>query len=124
MNHRVSITAALLLASAAALSAFAINYNSSKSNSGNIVVAPPSVTGAQANAILASIDKSRGTPTEASIRALLTATGVKQGAIKSIVIEQNQGKTTVLLLENSTDETAARASASKVTGTRSNTQHN
>jgi hypothetical protein len=114
---------AVLLVAVPSLPAFALNYNSSKSNTGNIVVHPPLVTEAQANAILAMIDKERQAPSQASIEAYLKAAGVKQGSIKSIIVEPNQGKTTVFLLADPSDEKNARGAAN-VTTSRSNTQHN
>jgi len=119
----LAVAIAVLPAAAPSLSAFALNYNSSKSNTGNIVVHPSSVTEAQATAILAMIDKRRQAPTQASIEAYLEVTGVKQGSIKSIIIEPNQGKITVLLLADPSDEKNARGAAN-VTTSRSNTQHN
>jgi hypothetical protein len=125
MNHRPSIAAiGVVLAAAGALSAFAINYNSSKSNSGNIVVHSPTVTETQAAAILASLDKSRQAPTEAAIQGFIKAAGVKQGAIKAIIIEPNQGKTNVLLLDDPADEKTARAAMINAASSHSNTQHN
>ena len=53
----------------------------------------------------------------------LKAAGVKQGSIKSIIIEPNQGKTNVFLLADPSDEKNARGAAN-VTTSRSNTQHN
>ena len=108
---------------AAAVSLFAgLNYNASKSNTGNIIVTPSSVSGGQAAAILREIDKASAL-TEADVRGYLTKAGVKPGAIAKIVIERTGGKTTVLLLDDPNDETKAR-SAAKITTSRSNTQHN
>ena len=118
----VAVTIAVLMA-APSLSAFGLNYNASKSNTGNIVVHPSSVTEAQASAILAMIDKERQAPSQASIEGYLKAAGVKQGSIKSIVVEPAQGKTTVFLLADPSDEKNARGAAN-VTTSRSNTQHN
>lgn len=123
MKRFLLAAAIAVLVAASSLSAFAVNYNSSKSNSGNIVVHPPSVTEAQATAILAMIDKERGAPSQASIEGYLKVTGVKQGSIKSIIVEPNQGKTTVFLLADPSDEKNARGAAN-VTTSRSNTQHN
>lgn len=123
MHRRLSIALAFLLAAAAALAAFGLNYNASKSNTGNIVVHPTSVTEAQATAILASIEKGRQPPTEAAIQGYVKAAGVKQGVIKSILIEPNQGKSTVLLLADPGDAQAARGAANTATS-RSNQQHN
>jgi hypothetical protein len=119
----LAATIAVLLAAAPSLSAFGLNYNASKSNTGNIVVHPSSVTEAQATAILAMIDKERQAPSQASIEAYLKAAGVKQGFIKSIIVEPNQGKTNVFLLADPSDEKNARGAAN-VTTSRSNTQHN
>jgi hypothetical protein len=109
-----------VLAAVSALAA--INYNSSKSNTGNIVVHSSSVSGAQAAAILREIDKASAL-TEADVRGYLTKAGLKPGAIAKIVIEQTGGKTTVLLLDDPADETKAR-SVANITTSRSNTQHN
>ena len=124
MNHRVSITAVgLLLVAAATLCAFGLNYNASKSNTGNIVVHPDSVSEAQASAILAAIEKNHQPPTEAAVQGYAKAAGVKPGVIKSIIIESNQGKTSVLLLADPADEKTARGAANTSTS-RSNQQHN
>lgn len=112
----------LLLAAAALLSAFGLNYNASKSNTGNIVVHPSNVSEAQASAVLASLDASRDTPTEAAVRGHIAKAGIKPGAIKRIIIERNaQGKSNVLLLADPGDEAPARTSLSR---SRSNTSHN
>jgi hypothetical protein len=124
MKHSfLPVAIAMSLAATSSLSAFGLNYNASKSNTGNIVVHPSSVTEAQATAILAMIDKERQAPNQASIEEYLKVTGVKQGSIKSIIVEPNQGKTTVLLLADPSDEKNARGVAN-VTTSRSNTQHN
>lgn len=114
MKHWFLAVAIAVLVAAPSLSAFGLNYNASKSNTGNIVVHPSSVTEAQATAILAMIDKERQAPSQASIEGYLKATGVKQGSIKSIIVEPNQGKTTVFLLADPGDEKNARGAA-KVT---------
>lgn len=130
MQHRFPAAAsAVLLVAAVSVSAFGLNYNASKSNTGNVVVQPSSVTGAQAMAILAMIDKTMidkkgGAPTQDSIQSYLKAAGVKPGTIKSIVIEPGQaGKTTVLLLDAPGDADKAR-SVANITTSRSNVPHN
>jgi len=108
---------------AAAVSLFAgLNYNASKSNTGNVIVTPPSVGSGQAAVILREIDEASA-PTEADVRGYLTKAGVKPGVIAKIIIEQTGGKTTVLLLEKPDDETKARSVVNTNTS-RSNTQHN
>ncbi len=112
MTHRLSILRiGALAAIPLSLFAFGLNYNASKSNTGNICVHPTSVSEAQAAKILAEVDKGSQPPTEASVRAILTATGIKQGSFKSIIIEPNSSthKFTILLLANPTDEKAARS---------------
>ena len=52
MKHWFLAVAIAVLVAASSLSAFGLNYNASKSNTGNIVVHPSSVTEAQATAIL------------------------------------------------------------------------
>jgi hypothetical protein len=124
MKHGfLAAATAVLLVAAPALSAFGLNYNASKSNTGNIVVQPSSVTGAQAMAVLAMIDKEHQAPSQASIEAYLKAAGVKPGTIKSIIIEPNQGRTTVYLLADPGDEKNARGAAN-ITTSRSNVPHN
>jgi hypothetical protein len=114
---------AMMIATLVATSAFALNYNSSKSNTGNIVIAYPStVSDAQAAGALAELEKTHQTPTEAAVRPILTAKGVKQGGMK-IIIEQKDGKTNILLLADQNDEQKARA-AINLNSSRSNTQHN
>jgi type IV secretory pathway protease TraF len=121
-KHVFAITRAGIVA-VAAVSLFAgLNYNASKSNTGNIVVHSSSVSGAQAASILREIDKASA-PTEADVRGYLTKAGVKPGAIAKIVIETTDGKTTVLLLDDAGDESKAR-SVANITTSRSNTQHN
>jgi len=106
-----------------AVSVFAgLNYNASKSNTGNIVVCSPAVSGAQVATIMREIDRASAL-TEADVRGYLTKAGVKQGVIAKIIIEQAGGKTTVLLLDDPDDETKARSVANIATS-RSNTQHN
>lgn len=121
MRHLLTI--AVLAFGAVSLSAFGLNYNASKSNTGNIVVHPSSVSEAQAAAVLADIDKGKQAPTEAAVKGYLTAHGVKAGMIKQIVIEQTGGKTTVLLLDAPGDLPNARGAANTPTS-RSNQQHN
>ena len=121
-RKHISIATAGIVA-LGAVSLFAgLNYNASKSNTGNIVVHSSSVSGAQAASILRDIDKASA-PTEADVRGYLATAGVKPGAIAKIVIEQTGGKTTVLLLDDAGDEGKAR-SAANITTSRSNTQHN
>jgi type IV secretory pathway protease TraF len=124
LQHKhLSVIATTGIVLAAAVSLFAgLNYNASKSNTGNIIVTPPSVGPAQAVVILREIDKASAL-TEADVRGYLTKAGVKPGAIAKIVIEQVDGKTTVLLLEKPDDETNARSVVNTNTS-RSNTQHN
>ena len=121
MKHLFMI--AVLAAGAVCLSAFGLNYTASKSNTGNIVVHSPAVSEAQAAAILAEIDKSKQAPSEAAVRGYLKKTGVKQGAIKTIVVETTGGKTTVLLLDDPADLTKAKDVVNTATS-RSNQQHN
>ena len=136
MKHRSMATIAFLLAGTLSLFAFSVNYNASKSNTGNIVVHTSSVTEAQAAAILAEIDKSRQAPTEAALRSLMTAQGIKQGKMK-LIIQQKDGKNIVLMLDDPADEKKARDAANSATSrsnaqqdtfvnstSRSNTSHN
>lgn len=105
-----AIVAAMGMALAVvSLYAFGLNYNASKSNTGNIVVHPTSVSDGQAAAILADLDKGKQAPTEASVKQYMKAHGVQQGAIKQIVIENTGGKTTVILLDDPGDLVKARA---------------
>jgi type IV secretory pathway protease TraF len=124
MKHRFAIAAiVVLLAAAVSLSAFGLNYNASKSNTGNVILAhTSSVSEAQAAAVLARIDESRRAPSAAALRGYLTAAGVKHDSM-TILIEQDQGKTVILLLDDRGDEQKAR-DAAKQAGPRSNTQHN
>ena len=99
-----------------------LNYNASKSNTGNVVVHPSSVSGAQAASIVREIDRTSAV-TETAVRGFLTKAGVKPGVIARVVIEQAGGHTTVLLLNDPADEAKAR-SVANVNTSRSNTQHN
>jgi len=121
-KHPFAIAMASVLL-AAAVSLFAgLNYNASKSNTGNMIVHSSSVSPAQAAAILREVDKASA-PTEADVRGYLTKAEVKQEAIAKIVIERTGGKTTVLLLE-SPDDLAKAESVANTNTSRSNTQHN
>lgn len=122
MKHRSMAAIAFLLAATLSLFAFSVNYNASKSNTGNIVVHPSSVTEAQAAAILAEIDKSRQAPTEAALRSLMTAQGIEQGKMK-LIIQQKDGKNIVLMLDDPADEKKAQDAVNSATS-RSNTSHN
>ncbi len=124
MKLRSGIAGIGIALAAVSLWAFGLNYNASKSNTGNIVVYPESVTGAQATALLAEVDKGKTAPTEVTIKANLSKNGVKQGVVKQIVIENTAGKTTVLLLDDPADLTKARAAMANTSTSRSNQQHN
>ncbi len=63
-----------------------LNYNASKSNTGNIIVTPESVTAAQASAILADLEKSGKTPDEEAVRAAAAKHGVPKGVIKKVIV--------------------------------------
>ncbi|HEY6340703.1 MAG TPA: hypothetical protein VIY49_04355 [Bryobacteraceae bacterium] len=102
---------------AASLSAFSINYNSSKSNSGNFALSYPDevLAQAQAAAVLAELDKAGNAPTEAVVREILTKLGVPASRVKTIrVIGITSGGGSkgygIMLLEDSADEATARAS--------------
>ncbi|HLW75457.1 MAG TPA: hypothetical protein VKS01_00710 [Bryobacteraceae bacterium] len=96
----------------------AINYNSSKSNTGNILVAPEVVTSAQAAAILADLEKSGKTPDEGEVRAAAAKHGVPKGLIKKVNItgitsgggSKGYG---ITLLADPADEAAANAKMQK-----------
>jgi hypothetical protein len=106
-----------LLATPASFVFGAANLNSSKSNIYRLVY-PPTVTPAQAAAILAELDKAKpkGNADEAAVRALVNK---HIGAIKSargqdlvIVVRPAPGAgklTSILLLESAADEAAALA---------------
>jgi hypothetical protein len=80
-------TICVLLVFAAALSAFGLNYNASKSNTGNIVLAysPDRMTEAQAAAVLAELEKGGAAPDEATLRQILKKQGVQADGIQKIV---------------------------------------
>ncbi len=113
--------AAMLGALAVVTVGFAINYNSSKSNSGNIVVAPDFVTKSQAAAVLADLEKSGKTPDETAVRAAMKKHGVAADRIREVHItgitsgggSKGYG---ILLLENASDESTARAELARATG--------
>jgi hypothetical protein len=115
-------TACALLVLAATLSAFAVNYNASKSNTGNIVIvySPDRVTQVQATAVLAQLEKLGAAPDEAAMREILKKQGVQADGIKQIVvtaIASNAGSKAygILLLEKAEDEAAAREAGQRVT---------
>jgi hypothetical protein len=99
------------------LSAFRINYNSSKSNSGNFTLSYPDgvLSQAQAAAVLAEFDKGGQAPTEAVVRQILTKQGVAATRLKAVrIIGMTSGGGSkgygIMLLEDPADEATARAS--------------
>ncbi|HML15533.1 MAG TPA: hypothetical protein VK419_00845 [Bryobacteraceae bacterium] len=97
----------VLLAAFAPRSFAGLNYNASKSNTGNIAVHPPSVPPAQVAAILKYLDDKGSQANEAGLRKIL---GAQSDSIKAVKIEPGpNGKgVTVLLLADPGDEGAAR----------------
>jgi hypothetical protein len=102
---------------AASLSAFAINYNSSKSNSGNFALSYPDevLSQAQAAAVLTELDKAGKAPTEAVVREILAKQGVPASRVKTVrLIGITSGGGSkgygIMLLEDPADEATARAS--------------
>jgi hypothetical protein len=99
------------------LSAFSINYNSSKSNTGNFTLSYPDgvLSQAQATAVLAEFDKAGQAPTEAVVRQILTKQGVAASRVKAVrVIGMTSGGGSkgygIMLLEDPADEATARTS--------------
>ena len=118
---RILFTPGLLLAIAATLLAFGLNYNASKSNTGNFVLAysPDRLTAAQAAAVLNDMEKSGKTPDEAFVRVVLQKQGgMKGAALQKIVITERTGTGgkgyTILLLEKPEDEATARAAGERL----------
>jgi hypothetical protein len=110
-------TVALVLAGAVGLAAFAINYTASKSNTGNVIVSPDTIT-AQASAALADLEKAKGTPTQIAVSHALKNHGVdsvKMGKVVIYEITSGGGSKGygILLLANPNDEAAAKAVAGK-----------
>ena len=100
----------LILLAVAGLLLAGLNYNASKSNTGNFVISYDSgiVTQAQASAILADLEKNAPKAIdESAVRSLLRKHGVSADRIKKIVIEPGK----ILLLEDPADEARARAAA-------------
>ena len=101
------------------LSAFGLNYNASKSNTGNFTLSYPDgvLSQAQAAGVLAEFDKTGQAPTEAVVRQILTKQGVAATRVKTVVIT-SYGMTAsgghkgygIMLLEDPADEATARAS--------------
>jgi len=97
-----------------------LNYNASKSNTGNIMVTPESVTAAQVSAIQADLEKSGKTPDEEAVRAAAAKHGVPKGLIKKVVItgitsgggSKGYG---ITLLADPADEAVAKAALNKLT---------
>jgi hypothetical protein len=103
-------------------SSAAVNYNSSKSNTGNFVISynPDVVTQAQAKAILDDLDKKgQGAVDESTVKFIMHAHGVLQGKINKIIIEppkRGQKGVTILLLADPADEAQARGAVDKSSG--------
>jgi len=114
-------TCALLLTLASPCSA-AINYNSSKSNSGNFVLtySPNAASGAQAAAILGDLDKMGARVLdESTLRGILKTHGARTDHIRKIIIEpvkNGRPDGAIFLLENPTDEAQARSAYDQNTG--------
>jgi len=111
----------VLLAAVAVLCAFGLNYNASKSNTGNLVLTYSSsrVSAAQASAVLAELEKAGKTPDETTVRRILQKNGVQAEGIRKIVISgivhSGGGKGYgILLLEKPEDEAGARAAIQRV----------
>src|ERR1700751_1875993 len=70
------------------LSAFGLNYNASKSNTGNFTLSYPDgvLSQAQAAAVLAEFDKTGQAPTEAVVRRILTKQGVPASRVKAVQV--------------------------------------
>ena len=106
---------------AVAAFAFGLNYNASKSNTGNIIVSPEFVSKAQAGAILAEVEKSGKTPDEAAVRAAMKKQGVESSRIQKVII---RGITSgggskgygIMLLDEASSEDAASAQMQRVQG--------
>jgi hypothetical protein len=109
-----------LLITIAPHSSAGLNYNASKSNTGNIVVHPEGVfTADQVLRITKMVDQaSPGKLDEAAVRGFLKqAAGSKEASIKAIVVERNPGGkgSSILLLADPKDVDTARG---MVTGKR------
>jgi hypothetical protein len=104
----------LLLAMPSPCSA-GVNYNSSKSNTGNFVLtySPDVVSGAQAAAILGDLDKTGAqVMDETTLRGILKTHGVRNDHIRKIIIEpvkSGRQDGAIFLLENPRDEAQARS---------------
>lgn len=117
----VKITIGMMIAGVVLLAG--LNYNASKSNTGNIIVTPESVTAAQASAILAELEKSGKTPDEEAVRGAAAKHGIPKGVIKKIGVT---GITTaggskgygITLLADPADEDRAKAELNKLTEVR------
>jgi hypothetical protein len=101
---------------AASLSAFGLNYNASKSNTGNFTLSYPDdvLSRAQAAAVLVELDKADKAPNEAVVRQILTKQGVQASRVKTVrVIAITSGGGSkgygIMLLEDPADEATARA---------------
>jgi hypothetical protein len=93
------------------LSYAAVNLNSSKSNVYRLIYPAALVSEAQANAILAGLDKAGRTVGSVQVTEILKRHGVQTDRVKKIVIlpADKPGKQiTVILLTNPADETQAR----------------
>jgi hypothetical protein len=106
-----------------ALSAFGLNYNASKSNTGNFTLSYPDevLSQAQAAAVLAEFDKIGQAPTEAVVRQILTKQGVAATRVKAVRV-MSYGMTAsgghkgygIMLLEDPADEETARTSLQRL----------
>jgi hypothetical protein len=102
---------------AASISAFGLNYNASKSNTGNFALSYPDevLSQAQAAVVLAELDKAGKAPTEAVVREILTKQGLPASRVKTVRIigmtsaggSKGYG---IMLLEDPADEATATAS--------------
>ncbi|HTS77447.1 MAG TPA: hypothetical protein VMG40_14645 [Bryobacteraceae bacterium] len=105
-----AVATSLVLATT--LVAFGLNYNASKSNTGNIILTAPegALTQAQVGAILSELDKSKTAPTEAAVRQVLAKQGVPANRFKKVLITTAGGSKGygIMLLADPQDEATAR----------------
>jgi hypothetical protein len=112
MKRLLTLSAvASLLVMMLSLSYAASNLNLSKSNINRLVYPTGLVSEAQANAILAELDKAGGTVGAGQVTEIIKRHGVQTDRVKKIVIlpADKPGKQiTVILLTNPAEETQAR----------------
>ena len=107
------LTVALIFAFVAlgSISWASINLNSSRSNTYRLIYPSDLISQAQANAILAELNKAGKTVVASQVTEIMKKHGVRAEAVKKIVIlpaDKTRKVTAIILLTNPADEAQAR----------------